>query len=84
VGVHEALDRRGTFGLLMRYEFGRFLIIGTLAALANLLSAWCYRQLFQNTRYYFEASMALGFALGTVISFLLNKFITFQAKDGKT
>jgi len=80
IGVH----RKGIFDLIVRYEFGRFLIVGVVAALGNLLSAWGYRVLFDSTRFSFEASVALGFSVGTVVSFLLNKTFTFQAHDGKT
>jgi len=74
----------GPLGLVMRYEFGRFLIVGAIAALGNLLSAWSYRILFDRAPFYFEASVALGFSVGTVASFLLNKSFTFQMNDGKT
>jgi len=68
----------------MKHEFARFLVVGTVAAMANLLSAWCYRQLLETTLFCFEASVAVGFSVGTVISFVLNKFFTFRANDGKT
>lgn len=76
--------REGLFDLVMRYEFGRFLVVGAIAALGNLLSAWGYRILFDGAPFCFEASVALGFSVGTVMSFLLNKIFTFRAHDGKT
>ena len=45
---------------------------------ANLLGAWYYRQLLEDTFCCFEISVALGFSLGTVISFVLNKYFTFR------
>jgi putative flippase GtrA len=36
------------------------------------------------TPYSFEAGVAFGFSLGTVLSFLLNKFVTFRANAGNT
>lgn len=84
ISLHRAPARGRVLGLVMRYEFVRFLLVGGFAALVNLLCAFCYRKVFQGTRYHFEVSVALGFSAGTVISFVLNKFITFRAKDGKT
>jgi putative flippase GtrA len=79
-----ATGRPRVFARLMKYEFGRFLVVGGTAAAANLASAWCYRRLFENTPCYFEVSVSLGFSLGTVISFVLNKFVTFRAHEGNT
>ena len=83
-GVAMGCHRKGIFDLIVHYEFGRFLIVGTVAVLGNLLSAWGYRVLFDGAPLYFEASVALGFSVGTVVSFLLNKSFTFRAYDGKT
>ncbi len=74
----------GLLTLITRYEFGRFLVVGAIAALGNLLSAWGYRRLSNGARFSFEASVVLGFSVGTVVSFLLNKTFTFQAHEGKT
>jgi putative flippase GtrA len=66
----------------MKYQFARFLMVGGTAALANVGSASLYRWLFDGTPYYMGASFAMGFSVGTVVSFPLNKFFTFQAHDG--
>lgn len=84
MGVRIAPTRGRALDFVMRYEFARFLAVGAVAALANLLSAWCYRLVLRNTASYFEVSVALGFSVGTVVSFLLNKFFTFRAYQGKT
>ena len=68
----------------MKCEFSRFLLVGGVAALANLLCAWCYRRLLEGTFCCFEISVALGFSLGTAISFVLNKYFTFRRHDGNT
>ena len=77
-------ERRSLAARFMHYEFSRFLVVGTTASLANLASAWVYRQACDGTWHYFEASVALGFSVGTVISFVLNKFVTFRATQGDT
>jgi putative flippase GtrA len=84
VSTEVTLSQKGLFTRITRYEFGRFLVVGAVAALVNLLSAWGYRMLFNRTPFYFEASVALGFSAGTVVSFLLNKIFTFRANAGKT
>jgi len=83
-GACRFLRLKELLGLAWKYEFVRFLVAGGIAASANLAGAWCYRMLLHATPYYFEASVAFGFSLGTVLSFLLNKFVTFRAKAGNT
>ena len=78
-----ATGRPRVLAWVMKHEFPRFLVSGGIAALANLLSAWCYRRLLEDTLFYFEISVALGFSVGTVISFVLNRFFTFRATAGK-
>ncbi len=52
------------FSSLMKYEFGRFLVVGGTAAAANLASAWCYRDLLEDTPYVLEASARSGSSSG--------------------
>jgi putative flippase GtrA len=52
--------------------------------LANLIVAWGYREALDGTWRYFDVSIVLGFSAGTVISFVLNKLVTFRATDGDT
>jgi putative flippase GtrA len=65
-------------------EFVRFLVAGGIAASANLAGAGGYRLLLHATPGCFEASVAFGFSLGTLLSFVLNKFVTFRANSGNT
>jgi putative flippase GtrA len=83
-GRAEEGSGRGIVALAMRYEFARFLVVGAIAALANLLSAWCYRWFLGGTSYHLEASVGLGAAVGTIISFVLNRSFTFRALEGRT
>ena len=70
--------------LVLQWEFARFLVTGATAAAVNLLSAWGYRALLFDTPWFFEASVAVGFTLGSVVSFYLNKYFTFHANDGNS
>jgi putative flippase GtrA len=79
-----AAGRPRVLAWVMKHEFLRFLVSGGIAALVNFLSAWCYRRLLKGTLLYFEISVALGYSVGTVISFVLNKFLTFRATTGRT
>jgi putative flippase GtrA len=79
-----ALHRPSLMARFMQYEFARFLVVGTTASLANLISAWVYRWFLDGTPYFFEVSIVLGFSVGTVISFVLNKYVTFRATQGDT
>ena len=79
-----AADQPPALAWVMKFEFSRFLLAGGISALVNLVGAWCYRWLLEDTFFYFEISVALGFSLGTAISFVLNKYVTFRAHDANT
>lgn len=83
INTNAASAASSLVGLVLRYEFVRFLVSGAIAALLNLLIAWGYRQMFHGTVCYFEASVVLGFSIGTGVSFVLNKFFTFRARETK-
>jgi putative flippase GtrA len=60
---------------LSEFETARFLASGAVAAAANIASRFAFR-LFCS----FQASVVLAFAVGTVVSFLLNRDYTFRAR----
>ncbi len=68
---------------VLQWEFARFLVTGATAAAVNLLSAGAIAPLV-DTPWFFEASVAIGFTLGSVVSFYLNKYFTFHANDGNS
>ena len=71
-------------GLLMKHEFARFLVVGTICALVNLVGGLSYQWLLEGTPYWVGASVTFGFTLGTIASYVLNKYVTFQVTDEKT
>jgi putative flippase GtrA len=65
-------------------EFLRFLMSGGLAAAVNLGSAWAFRSLVGPGHFVLEISVALGFVVGTSVSFFLNRSFTFRVRQGHT
>jgi putative flippase GtrA len=63
-------------------EFGRFLTSGGLAAAVNLASAWTCRSAVGPGRFVLEISVVVGFMMGTVTSFFLNRSFTFRINQG--
>jgi putative flippase GtrA len=64
-------------------QFLRFLLVGGFSALVNYFSGYFLRENF--SRYLsFEASVATGFIIGAIMSFILNKIYTFGAHGEKT
>jgi putative flippase GtrA len=61
-------------------QFVTFLAVGGTAALVNFLSGAAVR-LCGTSYAAYAASVALGFALGTGVSFVLNRRFTFRAGD---
>jgi putative flippase GtrA len=61
-------------------QFVVFLLVGGTAALVNFGSGALVRLCWTSYPAY-VASVALGFVLGTVVSFFLNRRITFRAGD---
>ena len=71
-------------GRVVNHEFARFLVVGTVCALVNLLSGWCYQRILEGTPYWVGASVTFGFFMGTLASYVLNKFVTFRVNDERT
>jgi putative flippase GtrA len=63
-------------------EVGRFLISGGIAAAVNFASAWACRAAASELPFILETSVVLGFVLGTLVSFVLNRSFTFRAQWG--
>jgi putative flippase GtrA len=61
-------------------QFVVFLLVGGTAALVNFLSGALVRSCWTSYSAY-VASVTLGFVLGTVVSFFLNRRFTFTASD---
>ena len=61
-------------------QFGIFLVVGGIAAVANL-GAGAFMRLFSTSGPVYAASVLLGMAVGTVVSFLLNRRYTFGVSD---
>jgi putative flippase GtrA len=61
-------------------QFLVFLLVGGTAALVNFFSGVLVR-LFWTTYSAYVASVTLGFVLGTIVSFVLNRRFTFRASD---
>ncbi|MGD0036170.1 MAG: GtrA family protein [Bacteroidota bacterium] len=64
------------FKKIFNHEFLRFLISGGIAAGANFFSRIEFEKYFS-----FIFSVALGYAMGTVVSFFLNKYFTFKSHE---
>ena len=65
-------------------QFLVFLVVGGIAALINFTSGYLFRKSFYQFNHYYEISILAGFTIGTLVSFILNKSITFKAYDEKT
>lgn len=63
-------------------EIIKFLLVGGIAATANFLSGFFFRTGFGIVGYNYQISLALGFTVGTIISFILNRSLTFKAHRG--
>jgi putative flippase GtrA len=65
-------------------QFLVFLVVGGISALINFTSGFLFRNSFYQFNNCYEISILVGFTIGTLISFILNKSITFKAYDEKT
>jgi len=62
-------------------QFVVFLLVGGTAALVNFFSGALVR-LYWTSYAAYAASVTIGFLLGTVVSFVLNRRFTFRASEG--
>ena len=72
---------RKFFRALASLEFLRFLAMGSIAAAANFGTGFAFRRHAGTFAYSYEISIMVGFAIGTLVSFVVNKFVTFGVHD---
>lgn len=70
------------FNLFLSKEFMVFLSVGAIASLVNFMGGFLFRAVFTG-KYFYTISICLGYLLGSAVSFLLNKMVTFKAHDEK-
>ncbi len=70
--------------LFFSIQFLKFLFSGSISAVLNFFSALLFRMFFDKIVYYYSISIAFGFTLGTISSFILNKYFTFKAFEEKS
>lgn len=68
--------------LLTREAFGQFLKVG-LVGVANTIVSFALFNLFLWMGWWSVLAVSVAFALTTFMSYLLNRFWTFELKDGK-
>ncbi len=71
---------RAAVRLFASKQFLVFLLVGGTAALVNFFSGALVR-LYWTSYSAYVASVTLGFILGTIVSFILNRRFTFRASD---
>jgi putative flippase GtrA len=57
------------------YEFGRFVLTGVTATIANLVAVWLARQVVP-----LEIALLAGLAAGLTLSFILSKWFAFDSR----
>ena len=72
--------REGWQGLY-RTQFLRFLLVGGTAFVVNYGTAYLTRSALSPVRLASGISIAVGYIIGTIMSFVLNKMFTFKAYD---
>lgn len=75
------MKRRPIVRLFASKQFLVFLLVGGTAALVNF-SAGALVRAFWTSYAAYVGSVTLGFVLGTVVSFVLNRTFTFRASGG--
>lgn len=78
--------RNGIIGKVTNLFFTKelliFLGVGATAAFVNFTGGLLFRMVFQG-KYFFTVSIWFGYIMGSIVSFLLNKTVTFKAHDEK-
>ncbi len=69
--------------LFFSAQFLKFLFVGATAALANIASGHVFRMNFPG-QFFYTISIGIGYVIGSIVSFILNKLFTFKAHDEKT
>ncbi len=79
--------KNGIIGKITKLFFTKelliFLGVGATAAFVNFTGGLLFRMVFQG-KYFFTISIWFGYIMGSIVSFLLNKTVTFKAHDEKT
>jgi len=66
--------------LFLSKEFLIFLFVGGFSAFLNYMSGFLFNLAFEG-KYFYTISIWVGYLIGSISSFILNKTITFKAND---